>query len=423
MRDLLGVSHLDVKAILPADAEADGFDNVAAALRVSHVQMARYLEAAEAALGEAARLGSRPEAFSTHRRFTEMGRYTTTKDRVTIDDLAVLLRQPNTAQTPWRIDRFTAPFDGEHRIRIRGRGVTYSEDEAGGVQLLPPEWPHVVSVYTGNRLLGSFDLTGEAAVHEISGFLHAGDKLTLLVPTLDARTPKRNKGPKKDAGPYTGPALALEWIEIDGPGDLVWPTAGYRTLFGNLPVVEWTVESGLAAPAPLGEIKRPKDDPDIRLPDKSTRLMVASLDPEADARRLLARFLDRAFRRPAPVGEVERYMVLVKDRLDQKACFHEALLTGYAAALCSPDFVYMYETPGPLDDHALASRLSYYLWRSMPDERLRALADRGELHRAPIFAAEVERLMADPKARRLTDDFAGQWLGLRDIATTQPDTR
>ncbi len=95
----------------------------------------------------------------------------------------------------------------------------------------------------------------------------------------------------------------------------------------------------------------------------------------------------------------------------------------YQAALCSPDFLYLIEPSGGLDDHALACRLSYFFWRSMPDAALMKRADSGTLHQPEILRAEVDRLLNDPKSSRFTEDFLGQWLRLRQIAATDPDRK
>ena len=95
----------------------------------------------------------------------------------------------------------------------------------------------------------------------------------------------------------------------------------------------------------------------------------------------------------------------------------------YRAALCSPDFLYHVEPAGRLDDYALACRLSYFLWNSMPDETLGSLAAAGELRRPDVLRAEVERLLDDPKSQRFVEDFLGQWLKLRSIAANDPDRK
>jgi hypothetical protein len=96
------------------------------------------------------------------------------------------------------------------------------------------------------------------------------------------------------------------------------------------------------------------------------------------------------------------------------------MLTTYTAVLCSPGFIFIDERPGRLDDYALATRLSYFLWNSEPDEALRALAARGELHRPEVLRAETERLLNDPKSRRFVEAFTDYWLDLRKFDDTSP---
>src|SRR5205823_1855035 len=103
-----------------------------------------------------------------------------------------------------------------------------------------------------------------------------------------------------------------------------------------------------------------------------------------------------------------------------KECFEGCMLAAYEAALCSPDFLFLVEDPGPLNEHALASRLSYFLWRSAPDAALRAAADKGELRRPEILRRETERLLASPRSSAFVTDFLDHWLRLRDIDATTP---
>jgi hypothetical protein len=113
-------------------------------------------------------------------------------------------------------------------------------------------------------------------------------------------------------------------------------------------------------------------------PDPVTGLWTVQSDqPLVDADRLLARFLPRAFRRPVDAQTRKQYVGRVEARMKAGDCFEAALRSAYRAALCSPDFLYHIEPAGPLDSHALACRLSYFFWRSMPDERLTRLAETG----------------------------------------------
>src|SRR5262249_8566912 len=100
--------------------------------------------------------------------------------------------------------------------------------------------------------------------------------------------------------------------------------------------------------------------------------------------------------------------------------FEKAVRVGLTAIMVSPDFLFLREKPGKLDDYALASRLSYFLWSTMPDEELLAAAARGKLSRPDELRAQVERMLEHPKAAAFPENFVGQWLGLRDIDFTEP---
>ena len=142
---------------------------------------------------------------------------------------------------------------------------------------------------------------------------------------------------------------------------------------------------------------------------------MASADPQGDARRLLASFLPRAFRRPVAPEVLDAYVAMAGERLKAGDCFESAMRYAYRAALCSPDFLYHVEPAGKLDDYALACRLSYFFWNSMPDDALTHLAAAGKLHEPATLRGEVERLLQDAKAQRFVEDFTGQWLRLREL--------
>ena len=132
--------------------------------------------------------------------------------------------------------------------------------------------------------------------------------------------------------------------------------------------------------------------------------------------------LPRAFRRPVREGEEKPFVALVAKSLgDGAAVRGGAARRAIKAVLSSPKFLYLREPAGPLDDYALASRLSYFLWSTMPDETLLALAAKGELHKPDVLRAQVERMLNHPKAQAFTENFTGQWLSLRDIDANTPD--
>ncbi len=138
------------------------------------------------------------------------------------------------------------------------------------------------------------------------------------------------------------------------------------------------------------------------------------------AEKIVREFASRAFRRPLDSGELERLMNLVKPALDDGAPFDEAVANAFEATLVSPHFLFRIEPNSSpkarwLTDHELATRLSYFLWASMPDEPLRRLANEGRLQDDQVLVTQIHRMLADPKSERLVEDFAGQWLQLRAL--------
>jgi hypothetical protein len=143
----------------------------------------------------------------------------------------------------------------------------------------------------------------------------------------------------------------------------------------------------------------------------------------ADAENILRALLPRAFRRPTTEAELAPFVKVVEQLFAEGATFEEALRGGIKAVLCAPGFLYLVERPGPLDDHALASRLSYFVWSTMPDDELLAVAGRGDLKKPEVLRAQTERMLADPRSRAFVTNFTGQWLSLREIDRTTPDSR
>jgi hypothetical protein len=145
---------------------------------------------------------------------------------------------------------------------------------------------------------------------------------------------------------------------------------------------------------------------------------------------LFGPMMRKAFRRPLEPGEVARLVDLLATlRADEDLTWRESVVAGVQAILLSPHFLYRPELdrdggpgePQPLTDHELASRLSYFLWSSMPDDTLFLLADAQQLHDPAVLEAQVRRMLQDPKAVSLVDDFAGQWLWLRGLSEAAPD--
>ncbi len=152
--------------------------------------------------------------------------------------------------------------------------------------------------------------------------------------------------------------------------------------------------------------------------------------PRAAAREILALFATRAFRRPATEGEVERLLKLYDQAEKEGERFEHRVRLALSAVLVSPHFLFRVERdppkakPGtayPIGEYELASRLSYFLWSTMPDEELFALAAKNELRKN--LAAQLQRMLKDPKSAAFVRNFAGQWLTLRKLDTVTPDAK
>jgi hypothetical protein len=203
------------------------------------------------------------------------------------------------------------------------------------------------------------------------------------------------------------PGVAFSWLEVEGPLLDQWPPPGHQLLFAdlpmtNLPPVVTTTRKGVKRSRPGG-------------------VEVTSANPDRDAPKLIRRFMERAYRHPLRRSEEEPFVGIARRALTNSYSFTEAMIAAYTGVLSSPGFLYFEETPGPLNDRALAERLSYFLWNSSPDDELRVLAKAGKLHRLPTLSKETERLLDDPRSARFVEAFLDYWLDLRLISGTAPD--
>ncbi|OAI55120.1 hypothetical protein AYO44_02845 [Planctomycetaceae bacterium SCGC AG-212-F19] len=417
LRDLLGPS-VEVKDLLPDDNSAAGFDNVSAVLDMSAAHLLRYQTAAEKALRGV--IPNRPLAEFKERR---TGRQITEKmphfkellgKSARLDgDTLVLFVRPHS-----HIPCATAPAPQAGRYRVRaavyavgtdGKPLPmrcvcddlYGRDETDvrAVRDVPADKAAVIE--------GEFELKQRQAIVFVGW-------------SLPSMRDWGTKGLAKD----TGPGLAVEWVEIEGPLD-PWPAVGYQRLFAGVPLKPQSVARAEAQGQPAPP-QPPKRTPDSYIYDP---LVLAPAKPREDAERLMRSFLPVAFRRPVSEDLQRYYVQLMHTALDKKLSFPEAMLLGYKAALCSPHFLFLTERIDDaraerrtaLDDYALASRLSYFLWSSMPDDELMQHATKGTLRQQAVLRGQVERLLNDPRAHRFTANFAGQWLDLRNINATSPD--
>ena len=173
------------------------------------------------------------------------------------------------------------------------------------------------------------------------------------------------------------------------------------------------------------------------LPDSHKRILFCMPTAEtksASARAILERFASRAYRRPASAGEVARLIRFVDLAAENGESFERGIQLAVEAVLCSPQFLFRVEfdprsrrgekmpPTHPVSEFELATRLSYFLWCSMPDEELTRLASESKLRTGDTLEQQVKRMLSDPKARGLVENFGDQWLQLRLLGTINPDT-
>lgn len=143
--------------------------------------------------------------------------------------------------------------------------------------------------------------------------------------------------------------------------------------------------------------------------------------PEAAARAVLERFATRAFRRPVAQEELAALLELFASAQAREETYEQSLYFAMQAVLIAPQFLFRLETPvagdkpQPVNDYELATRLSYFLWASMPDEELFRVAAEGKLHEPDVLRQQTVRMLEDDKARGLAEGFAGQWLGTAEL--------
>lgn len=463
LRDLLGLPELSVRDLLPEDGRVQGYDKCGPALEFSTVQIQKYLEAASKALPLA--VTPCPERDESQSARMYPGDSGAIMDGI-INGCGACLKDfkfdaelfplsvpsgnvpggsgygyfdqlKNAGKIPYRgsvgfmrngddykpdFDQLAPAIPGYYRVRASLWSFRWIKGE------VQPTTPHIGRFFvetkhagTKNETVFYFDAPSlKPTVSETVIWLNPGE--TVLFQPASVLHDWQGIPYGKLAG-YTGDGIAVDWFELKGPLVEEWPGVGHRRMFGNLPLVR--LENLVPEQRPkrrvTGQIRGGPQP--FSAPRQNDNWTVTSKDPLVDAEKLLANFLPLAFRRPVVDDELSPYIEIVKQRLAETSRFEEAMLAAYETALCSPDFLFLRESAGPLDDFALASRLSYFLWNSMPDEELYQLAQEGKLRDATVLKAQTERMLVDPKGARFIAEFIDQWLDLRLIDENTPHSK
>ena len=468
LRDLLALPALKLKDSLPEDGRAHGFDRLADALDISFVHMESYLAAVDKALNAA--LCPLPEAPPVLKyRYrpwdpvhhegkecegsvalavgnkTAIGLIGMKRDETFIADSGHHITDDEPHATAFGLFRHE---DADYRCtmtkiqpyvtgwyKLRVSGYSFGWD---GKEVVPTDRHGALGwgVYQKGEHHGTVDLPpNKAAVREVTAWLERGggmdhpndDFIRIIGASLENVRDYAGKNKEMVGPPWPVPGIAIEWVEIEGPFNEQWPPASHRALFGDLPVKVWTKELGIPKPTqqawPRGN---PRSEPKDIFGERGQNRPIVYVETKnavSDAEKLLRTFLRKAFRRPPTPADVMEYVAKVKAKLDAGAAFEDAMRVAYREALTSPEFLLLREPAGKLTDHALASRLSYFLWSSLPDAELSALADAGKLSQPAVLRAQTERMLKDDRSTRFVENFLGQWLNLREIAATAPDKK
>ncbi len=398
VHDLLGIDT-PLADLLPEDGSVQGFDNVADGLGISSILMERYLEAADVAFESVIRR-VKPLPPATRRSVVMQA-------KENID--SVKQKKGGTIQVgesfvkftpgwpPVRIDAAHPIEDGVYRCRIA-------------------VWPHepsqrtlAVAIYVGplfgpgkRRLMGVYDVTGtpdQPRIIEFTTRMREGHTMHIVPQIYPVHITYRDKHEPR-------PGIGVVWAETHGPLDQAWPAESQRKLFGDADSLQMIED------APIY----------IRHRRGVRRHVVESTAPRRDLERIIRGFVPRAFRRPVDRELAQPYVDLALQRLEAGRTFEQALRAGVTAVLCSPQFLLVNREP-QVDDYTVASRLSYFLWSTMPDEQLLQLASTGELRDPRVQHQQVERMLKDPRSEQFVSHFIGQWLKQREISFTTPDNK
>ena len=440
VRDLLqlNMTMFDPTSTFPKDQTTEQLDNVGATLVTSGYLLARYLEAAEQVIDRALLPIERPplekwvfrDGFRQQPEIDQVHRKTNDFEHMTLYDVIGADKHEG-AYGPILAFKEGVPFDGVYEIRLKAEAVNRVHPYDPKFLGTDPDEPLRLGIVPGNYLAGQLhkpqpiepllaevELADESKWYTVRVWLDAGytPRFTFRNGLMDARTlwsqllkkypsqfPKRKRGGIVE-NRYNAiahgklPQIHIHEIEIQGPLFETWPTSSQRALLG----------------------------------DDCASILNSGALTTSQMREVVTTFLSRAYRRPARTEDVDRILRVVALRGQAGRSSLEALSDGLKAALCSPNFVYLEQAEAATDSKdpasesqlssfALASRLSYFLWSSMPDDELRELAASGAIKKTDVLEAQVLRMLGDKKSDAFVDGFLDSWLNLRELGSTPPD--
>ncbi|TWU47099.1 DUF1592 domain-containing protein [Rubripirellula reticaptiva] len=432
VRDLLAidVTMFDPTERFPRDQTVDHLDNIGDTLVTSSHLLSRYLDAADAVINRAIypiekpakktwsfreNFRQQPEIDNVHRRFNGF-KHMTLYDVVGAD-------KPEGAYGPILALADGVPFDGVYEIRFQAEALNrdhpYDDDLIGTDR----GQPFRLGIVPGNRddgelhmpqpnepLLAEIELADQPSWYSVrvpldrgytprftfqNGLMDARNLWTKLVKTYPDQFEKGISGivEYRNQAITRGklPQIRIYEIEITGPLIDQWPTKSQHAVLGD---------------------------------DFETLARGESISKD-QIRSRVESFASRAYRRPATDDEINQIVDVIDSRIAAGESAIDAIADGCKMVLCSPNFLYLenrtIDDAQHLSQHALANRLSYFLWSSTPDQTLRNLADTGRLDNDQVLRRQVNRMLADPKSEAMLHGFLDAWLALSDLGSAPPD--
>ena len=432
--DLLGlnISAWNPTENFPPEVKVDGFDNIGAGLVTSGLLLNHYLSAAAQAIERATHFGPRPE-IKTYAQKSPF--YFKGKEARELPKLFQVDRFRFIPETPYT-DLYGRHYRGGHigfrpllnqgvaqsglyRVRVRAAAIDRRHPYGKTIDDFRNGDPLILELTavdrqgsvtsTGNvsrkRSLAMVELINEKPqwfewdVYMEKGYepevrfrngTTATKRLVRLLATAKDVAPEIKPFSEMKAGnersygvlkAYRGPKLRIWEIQIRGPFVKEWPPRGHDLMYGSL---------------------KPND-----------------LNREKTRERLRI-FAAKAFRRPLWQGELSPIESMVNRKLDEGLEPLQALQLGFQTILCSTSFLYLDENSGKLNDYALASRLSYFLWSTAPDSELLTLAEQNKLSKSVVLRGQVKRMLRNSKSNRFSNNFIRVWLNFDNIGEMPP---
>ncbi len=468
IRDLLGVDS-DPANDFPQDDSAHGFDNMADALTLSPTLMEKYLAAAEkiahlAVFGPEVKVQTFRIEPTRPRRMETNPIQITQAPFYTMQDYDVTgISHPGSYHWKYRF-----PATGEYQFRVRADGARP-----------PGAEPQMMDLYLDGKIVQSFEVPNKVTetnerlpvFMEVRLQVPAGQhQLIAAFPRLFEGLPAAFGGPnpsKKPAPPPPDPARFLPPLPKDATPEQVKVREAQIERFRNRkPRFDGMAIAEVEINGPFDYVKGPSPEAAQKL--YTCGHLKGNHQPGCE-RKIIANLAHRAFRRPVEAAELDGLVAIFTKAKERGRTFEQGIALAVQTILVTPDFLFRIEervrkgeprltssassserrfsnhlseqsafaptrsrdekarnqsdaiTSYQISPHELATRLSYFLWSSMPDAELLRLADQGTLRKPAVLAAQVNRMLRDPKATALAENFVGQWLEIRRLESQQPD--